>query len=354
MLAMAADNDDTRPPSKGRRRDARAVDRRSSIPTPAEEAEIRAALVNLRQTLRAIGVGLFDAKPSAPLAYALHCDDPDQGGPGWLAPLRRLGQLAPEQARAIIRHGGLGQPFRVMAAHEGTSHAFQHGLWLRACRALLALRSGARPDEADLTPPAEPDQVAYIRRDEKVPRGTVALGFQVYGGRALADLVVDKDPDTGTPVQHLKVRDNIAQLLRLGTITERQAKAAARFRSDFLRAGYDPLRAAPMESGDRSAGGPAAEMDGRLDAQQIVADILDVAGGRGTVVGSLLWHIAGEGRSIAQYSREIAPWGAPGRRQRNDQEKLAKQLAAALEAVAEFYDAIEVMRKQHQQDGGAS
>lgn len=338
--------------------------------SPSEEARILRALKQRAGLIRAIGAAaLFSFDPPQRVAIAT-------GQDAWLAALRWIGTRSLEHARALIAHACLGMTFRAMGAEAGASGGSQQAIWRQACAAMIAVHQGRAPD--DLVAPGEPDAFRWVDKIENhrtvlggYTTRPVTLGVDkpVQHGHAVADLESIPDPDLYAPgddappekrVSVFRTRDNIATLQHAGTIDRAQARTAERFRRDFRAAGFDPLRATNAIGGG-GGGKPGAETEARIEARLRVAGILDRCGGRSCVAAIVLWHVCGEGRTLAE-AAAVRLWGSPGRRdggrsgpgpKQRDHRRIGGALAAALDVAGAFYAEIDEERRKRREHGGA-
>lgn len=138
-----------------------------------------------------------------------------------------------------------------------------------------------------------------MKRTERAE--VIAGDLEIYAGRHRADLIRNVDPDTGGPVQHLRVRDQwpLDRLRDQDAIDDAQYAAGRRFRDDFDRAQLHGLRA--MDPAKPVVDGAAFE---RLPADAAVAareSIGQAMRAVGIVASSCIWHVVGEGVSIADW-----------------------------------------------------
>jgi len=137
---------------------------------------------------------------------------------------------------------------------------------------------------------------------------------------------------TAFRAEHFRCVDTLGLLLRHGAITEAMHEAGARFHRTFVLAQYTPTGAPPLDrapSGLLLRDGPTERVVG---AQCAVDRALHAVGGAGSPAADALWHVAGLGCSVKEWSvRE----GWNGRRLNVHEAKGI--LMAALGVLARYY-----------------
>ncbi len=117
------------------------------------------------------------------------------------------------------------------------------------------------------------------------------------------------DPETGTPVQHRRAVDTLAQMLINGTITPQMHEAACIFRTLFRSAALDGIATTQFV---RVGGATADAMSVRqVDARRRVAGAIDALGGHGSPAGSAIWFVVGLEMSIREWSARQGWSGRP-------------------------------------------
>jgi hypothetical protein len=141
--------------------------------------------------------------------------------------------------------------------------------------------------------------------------------------------IADERGSIGRP---FRVVDTLGKMLAAGTIDERMQAAGDRFRDDFDRAHLHGLRAADLTT-PRVDNKPRADAAVTLFApRERVWRAMQAAGGMTSAGGSCLWHVIGEGCSLAEWAMMRQ---AAGRRMNKD--NASGVLVAALDAVATLY-----------------
>lgn len=137
-------------------------------------------------------------------------------------------------------------------------------------------------------------------------------------GARVAEWVSDGELGTTHRTEHFRTIDSLGLLLRNGAITAPMHDAGQEFNRVFVAAQLSPIGAAPL---DRIPGGPWREsMTERCArARKRLGEALDAVGGIGSPGGCALWHVAGLGRSVKEWSvlegwngRALNPYEAKG------------------------------------------
>jgi hypothetical protein len=146
----------------------------------------------------------------------------------------------------------------------------------------------------------------------------------------LDQTIADEAGAIGHP---FRVVDTLGKMLDAGTIDQRQQAAGDRFRDDFDRAHLHGLRAADIST-PRVDGKPRADAAVMLFApRERIMRAIAAVGGLTSAGGSCLWHVIGQGYSLAC-------WVALRRGQGHNIGAAAASgvLIGALDALAAHYD----------------
>ena len=105
----------------------------------------------------------------------------------------------------------------------------------------------------------------------------------------------------GRPGDPRRSFDTLAALHRRGSIGDAELAAGRRFEEDFRRAMLDPLRASDLS---RIPGQPGADLSEKAhQARAGIERLLQALGGRTSPVGSCVWAVLGEGRSLRDFAQ---------------------------------------------------
>lgn len=119
-----------------------------------------------------------------------------------------------------------------------------------------------------------------------------------------------RDPQGYMILSRARAVDMFALMERHGTLQPEWAHAGRRFHRDFVRAQFDPLRAADL--GRIASGGSPSEMsDAAMTAKNAIDATLRKLGGRHSPSASIVWSVAGEGLSIKDWAARQG-WGGRG------------------------------------------
>jgi len=101
--------------------------------------------------------------------------------------------------------------------------------------------------------------------------------------------------------EHFRTVDSLGLLLRNGTITSPMHDAGQEFAATFVRAHLHGPRALAL---DRVRGGQWHEglSERAAYARKRVGEALDAVGGIGSPGGTAVWHVAGIGQSVKEWS----------------------------------------------------
>lgn len=169
-----------------------------------------------------------------------------------------------------------------------------------------------------------------MKRTERAE--VIAGDLEIYAGRHRADLIRNVDPDTGGPVQHLRVRDQwpLDRMQASGAIDAEQYEAGRRFRDAFDRASFHGIKA--LDPGKPFVQASAVERlpaDAVAGARESVNRSLRAVG---IVGGDALWYIVGQGDSVAAWVGRRRAAGIP-----MNQDRALGILTAALSTLAAHY-----------------
>ena len=150
--------------------------------------------------------------------------------------------------------------------------------------------------------------------------------------------------ETGRMARPYRAVDTLAAMERRGSITPGMRHAAEDFRSRFVTAQLDPLRALDY-SRPRNGGAGRARSNGESglrveSAREHVWRAVVAVGGPASPGGSCLWHVVGWERSLKEWALEQ---GWNGRR--ISQETASGILVAALGALEAHYGRGKSLRK---------
>lgn len=150
------------------------------------------------------------------------------------------------------------------------------------------------------------------------------------GGRAAEWLSLEEE-GTSVRTEHFRCVDSLGLLLRNGSITPAMHDAGQAFHQTFFLAGMSPAGAPPLDRVRGNRGG-----DSRTErmawAQHHLDRALAAVGGLASPGGGALWHVAGLGQSIKEWSL-LTGWN--GRRLNPHEAKGI--LVSALGALAVYY-----------------
>ncbi len=150
--------------------------------------------------------------------------------------------------------------------------------------------------------------------------------------------------ETGRTARPYRAVDTLATMERRGSITAGMRQAAEDFRSRFVIAQLDPLRALDYSRPRRGTMGRAPDVGGsglRVEnAREHVWRAIVAVGGPASPGGSCLWHVVGWERSLKEWALEQ---GWNGRRV--SQEAASGILVATLGALETYYGHRQPLRK---------
>lgn len=120
-------------------------------------------------------------------------------------------------------------------------------------------------------------------------------------GAQVAEWSSTGEPGTNHRTEHFRTIDSLGLLLRNGAITAAMHDAGQEFNRIFVAAQLSSIGAAPL---DRIPGGTWRDsMTERCAwARKRLGEALDAVGGIGSPGGCALWHVAGLGRSVKEWS----------------------------------------------------
>ncbi|NVO05711.1 MAG: hypothetical protein HXX19_07125 [Rhodoferax sp.] len=120
------------------------------------------------------------------------------------------------------------------------------------------------------------------------------------GGR-VAEWVSQGEEGTTYRTEHFRTIDSLGLMLRNGSITQAMHDAGQRFSRTFVAAQLSAVGSAPM---DRIPGGQWRDtMTERCAwARKHLGEALDAVGGISSPGGCAVWHVAGIGRSVREWS----------------------------------------------------
>jgi len=109
-----------------------------------------------------------------------------------------------------------------------------------------------------------------------------------------------KDED-GTYVTRHRVVDTLGKMLKAGTITGPMADAGRKFQREFVMAQLDPRRAPSLSRipGNGNAPDPG---ETTLAARDNVHEVMQLLGGHDAPMGSIVWHVLGDGCSVREWA----------------------------------------------------
>jgi hypothetical protein len=187
-----------------------------------------------------------------------------------------------------------------------------------------ARRNAVSPPELGASPTEERQQHGVVERLD----------------RPIAD-------DVGGSARPYRAVDTLAAMERRGSITAAMRQAAEDFRTRFVTAQLDPLRALdysrPRDGRNGRSRGSAGEPGLRVEsAREHVWRAVVAVGGPGSPGGSCLWHVVGWERSLKEWALEQ---GWNGRRV--SQETASGILIGALGALETHYQGSTTLRKSN-------
>lgn len=120
------------------------------------------------------------------------------------------------------------------------------------------------------------------------------------GGR-VAEWVSQGEEGTTYRTEHFRTIDSLGLMLRNGSITQAMHDAGQQFSRTFVAAQLSAAGSAPM---DRIPGGQWRDsMTERCAwARKHLGEALDAVGGISSPGGCAVWHVAGIGRSVREWS----------------------------------------------------
>ena len=120
------------------------------------------------------------------------------------------------------------------------------------------------------------------------------------GGR-VAEWVSQAEEGTSYRTEHFRTVDSLGLMLRNGSITHAMHDAGQQFSRTFVAAQLSAAGSAPM---DRIPGGHWRDtMTERCAwARKHLGEALDAVGGIGSPGGCAVWHVAGLGHSVREWS----------------------------------------------------
>lgn len=123
---------------------------------------------------------------------------------------------------------------------------------------------------------------------------------QISGGRVVEWSSVEQD-GTSHRTEHFRCVDSLGLLLRNGAITAQMHDAGQDFNRTFVFAQMNPAGAPSL---DRIPGGGAqGSITERVAwARKRMHEALDAVGGISSPGGCAVWHVAGLGRSVKEWS----------------------------------------------------
>ena len=136
------------------------------------------------------------------------------------------------------------------------------------------------------------------KQPQALAHGTVV---QLAGGR-LAEWNSFAEEGTTYRTEHFRCIDTLGTMLRNGSITKEMHDAGQEFNRNFAHAQMNPAGAPPL---DRiRGGGPWRDsMTERCAwARKRLGKALDAVGGINSPGGCAVWHVAGLGRSVKEWS----------------------------------------------------
>ena len=150
------------------------------------------------------------------------------------------------------------------------------------------------------------------------------------GGR-VAEWESLSEEGTAYRTEHFRTVDSLGLLLRNGSITQAMHDAGQQFSRNFVAAQLSTAGSAPM---DRIPGGQWRDtMTERCAwARKHLGEALDAVGGIGSPGGCAVWHIAGLGQSVREWS-VMAGWNG----RTLNQYEAKGILVCALGSLASFY-----------------
>lgn len=169
-----------------------------------------------------------------------------------------------------------------------------------------------------------------MKRTERAE--VIAGDLEIYAGRHRADLIRNVDPDTGGPVQHLRVRDQwpLDRMQASGAIDADQYEAGRRFRDAFDRASFHGIKA--MDPAKPFVQASAVE---RLPADAVAGareSVNRAISALGPVGGACIWHVVGQGDPVAAWVGRQRAAGIP-----MNPDRALGILSAALSTLAAHY-----------------
>ena len=128
-----------------------------------------------------------------------------------------------------------------------------------------------------------------------------------HGG--FSEPIREADPDTGSPVAHVRAVDTLGLMLANGNITPQMHEAGCIFRTLFRSAAIDSMSTSQLI---RLPGSTAGTMSNRqIDARRRVLAALDALGGHDSPAGSCAWFVVGLEMSVREWAARRGWSGRP-------------------------------------------